>query len=137
MSEVDRVQARHYTGNKPSWRFGSIIKKLGRLLFSVKLDNGLIFKRHINQLRLSDVKALEPEQTQHQTVDKTPTVSQEIDQQLLYQSLALQGFVPPNDEDIIGLSASSTQQSNVETLARWVSSQVRKAAQYFADYIQH
>ena len=62
-------------------------------------------------------------------------MSQEIDQQLLYESLASQGFVPRNDEDTIGLSASSMQQSNIETLSRRVSSRVRKAPQYFADYI--
>ena len=103
----------------------------------MKLENGFIFKRHINLLRLSDVKAHQSEQTQYQTVDKTPTVRQEIDQQLLYQSLASQGFVPPNDEDTIRLSASSTQQSNVETLGRRISSRVRKAPQSFADYIQY
>lgn len=52
----ERVQARYYTPNKPLWKFGTIIKKIGRLHYIVKLDNGYVFKRHINQLLSTNVQ---------------------------------------------------------------------------------
>lgn len=57
LNENDRVQARWYHNNKNTWRFGKIIKRFGNLHYLIKLDNGYIFKRHINQLR----KCLVPE----------------------------------------------------------------------------
>ncbi|BES92812.1 Hypothetical Protein NTJ_05622 [Nesidiocoris tenuis] len=51
----DRVQARYYSNNKQQWRPGVIIDKLGQLHYTVKLDDGYSFKRHIDQLRRSHV----------------------------------------------------------------------------------
>lgn len=55
LSEGDRVQARYYTSNTQSWKLGVIIKRVGRLHYFVKLDDGFIFKRHIDQLRSTEV----------------------------------------------------------------------------------
>jgi len=55
VSVGERVQARYYTPNKHQWKFGTIIRKFGRLHYLVKLDNGYIFKRHIDQLRSTQV----------------------------------------------------------------------------------
>lgn len=52
----ERVQARYYTSNKEQWKLGTIIKKFGQLHYLIKLDDGYTFKRHIDQLRLTDVK---------------------------------------------------------------------------------
>ncbi|XP_044756882.1 uncharacterized protein LOC123315298 [Coccinella septempunctata] len=49
-----RVQARNYSGPE-MWKFGTVIKKLGRLHYLIKLDHGYILKRHINQLRETEV----------------------------------------------------------------------------------
>lgn len=45
-----RVPARYHTSNKQLWKFGPFVKKLGRLHYLVKLDNGYTLKRHTNQL---------------------------------------------------------------------------------------
>lgn len=47
----DRIQARWYHDNKPGWKFGKVLQKLGRLHYQVVLDNGFTLKRHIDQLR--------------------------------------------------------------------------------------
>ncbi|KAF2878809.1 hypothetical protein ILUMI_27365 [Ignelater luminosus] len=52
----ERVQVRWYTNNKPTWKFGTIANKYGRLHYQVRLDNGYVLKRHINQLVRSNVK---------------------------------------------------------------------------------
>ncbi|XP_017462205.1 PREDICTED: uncharacterized protein LOC108355564, partial [Rhagoletis zephyria] len=67
LSEGDRVQARYYTANKPHWKIGVILKKLGHLHYIVKLDDGFVFKRHIDQLCATDVgsSTLPPGQESH------------------------------------------------------------------------
>jgi len=52
----ERVQARYYSNLKPTWKFGTVIEKYGQLHYLIKLDNGYIFKRHIDQLRNTEVK---------------------------------------------------------------------------------
>lgn len=51
----DRVLARYYQPNKQLWQLGTILEKFGQLHYQVKLDNGNQIKRHINQLRLSEI----------------------------------------------------------------------------------
>ncbi|XP_046397440.1 uncharacterized protein K02A2.6-like [Ischnura elegans] len=46
----ERVQVKIYAGIHHSWQFGTVLKKLGNCHYIVKLDNGRIIKRHINQL---------------------------------------------------------------------------------------
>ncbi|XP_018392965.1 PREDICTED: uncharacterized protein K02A2.6-like [Cyphomyrmex costatus] len=48
LSIGERVQARYYTNQKPVWKFGTVIKKFGQLHYHIKLDNGCVFKRHID-----------------------------------------------------------------------------------------
>jgi len=50
----DKIAAREYLNKELKWRFGSIHKKLGKLHYLIKLENGKIWKRHVNQLRLSE-----------------------------------------------------------------------------------
>jgi len=56
LSMGTRVQARYYANNKMQWKFGTIIKKMGQLHYLIKLDDGYQFKRHIDQLRATDIK---------------------------------------------------------------------------------
>ncbi|KAF6217027.1 hypothetical protein GE061_001380 [Apolygus lucorum] len=46
----ERVQARVHLGNCDVWRFGTLMRRLGRCHYMVELDSGRSLKRHINQL---------------------------------------------------------------------------------------
>lgn len=50
------MQARYYSHNKMQWKLGIIIKKFGQLHYLIKLDDGYIFKRHIDQLCRTNVQ---------------------------------------------------------------------------------
>lgn len=50
LREGDRVSGRNYN-SKEKWKFGKIIKRLGKLHYLIVLDDGRIWKRHQNQLR--------------------------------------------------------------------------------------
>lgn len=54
ISVGERVQSRYY-GSGENWKMGVVEKKLGRLHYIVRLDDGYTIKRHINQLRVSEV----------------------------------------------------------------------------------
>lgn len=45
-----RVSCRNYVG-KAKWIFGNILERIGKLHYKIKLDNGRIWKRHVNQIR--------------------------------------------------------------------------------------
>lgn len=75
LSVGDTVQARYYAQNKPQWKLGTIVKKLGKLHYVVKLDTGYTFKRHINQLRKTDVASTA---SQRKTVTFAPDVNHDI-----------------------------------------------------------
>lgn len=59
LSVGDRVQSRSYGGSQ-RWRLGVIIKRLGQLHYMVHLDEGHIIKRHIDQLRATEVPQEKP-----------------------------------------------------------------------------
>ncbi|CAB3249360.1 unnamed protein product [Arctia plantaginis] len=46
----DRVIARNYSGQE-RWKFGRINRVLGSLHYEIIMDNGLLWRRHIDQLR--------------------------------------------------------------------------------------
>lgn len=46
----DRVAVREYM-SRDKWRFGSVIERTGDLHYMVRLDDGIIWKRHVNQMR--------------------------------------------------------------------------------------
>ena len=46
----DRVSCRNYN-TSGKWKFGRIIKKIGKLHYSIKLDDGRTWRRHKNQVR--------------------------------------------------------------------------------------
>ncbi|KAK2578443.1 hypothetical protein KPH14_001060 [Odynerus spinipes] len=49
--EGERVSCRNYNrGDK--WIFGRVLKRIGKLHYLIKLDDGRTWKRHINQIRL-------------------------------------------------------------------------------------
>lgn len=46
----DNIAARQYLNKKIKQHFGTVVKKLGKLHYLIKLENEKIWKRHINQL---------------------------------------------------------------------------------------
>lgn len=46
----DRVAARDFLGSS-KWKFGVVTERLGKLHYMIELDDGRIWKRHIDQLR--------------------------------------------------------------------------------------
>lgn len=51
LSMNERVSARNYSRKGEKWKFGTVIKRLGQLHYLIKMDNGFIWKRHIDQTR--------------------------------------------------------------------------------------
>jgi len=45
------VAVREYLDKIVKWRFGKIIEKLGKLHYRIKLNDGKVWKRHVNQMR--------------------------------------------------------------------------------------
>lgn len=56
LSMGERVQARHIENNRLVWKLGTVTRKMGRLHYLVKLDDGYELKRHINQLKKTQVQ---------------------------------------------------------------------------------
>lgn len=77
----NRVSSRDYCTKDVKWKFGNIVEKLGKLHYLIKLDDGRIWKRHINQIRLvgEDVGKSENEKLElipySRVNSKTPTHS--------------------------------------------------------------
>ncbi|XP_055714808.1 uncharacterized protein K02A2.6-like [Phlebotomus papatasi] len=47
----DRIAVRNYKEGEVKWKFGTIQEKLGKLHYDVRLDNGKLWRRHVDQLR--------------------------------------------------------------------------------------
>lgn len=47
----ESVAVREYLDKNIKWRFGKIIEKLGKLHYRIKLNDGKVWKRHVNQMR--------------------------------------------------------------------------------------
>lgn len=47
----EKVQVRDYFDNKVKWKFGTILDKIGKLLYSVELEDGRTWRRHVDQIR--------------------------------------------------------------------------------------
>lgn len=107
LSEGDRVQSRCYTSNKSSWKYGVVVKKLGRLHYIVKLDEGMLIKRHLDQLRSTDVKS---QNTQAGISDQ----GHERDQQLSYTP-DVSTNLPPTDMPSSNSSAATPEGFGMST----------------------
>lgn len=46
----ERVQVREYNNKRQKWNFGKVVRRLGKVIYEIKLDNGMICKRHVNQI---------------------------------------------------------------------------------------
>lgn len=78
-SKGERVEAQVHQKNKLQWKFGKVVRRLGRLHYEVQLDHGYVLKRHINQLQKSGLpepenqvqKSSSPEPENHMKAKKT------------------------------------------------------------------
>lgn len=51
LSPGDRVQARYYLGRREEkWKFGEVLAREGQLHYRLKMDDGSIWRRHIDQI---------------------------------------------------------------------------------------
>src|SRR3978361_1659801 len=46
-----KVQARYVINNRNMWKIGTVVRKLGRLYYVIKLEEGQEIKRHVDQLK--------------------------------------------------------------------------------------
>ncbi|XP_036329398.1 uncharacterized protein K02A2.6-like [Rhagoletis pomonella] len=127
LKEGERVQTRYYINNKKSWKFGTIIKKLGHLHYMIKLDDGYILKRHINQLRATRVPSHTP------TASSTNTSSQDCEPDSCSPNLQDLVQVPTNTENRPRSSDSEGHNTPVTTTPRR-SERQRRAPAYLNDY---
>jgi len=56
LSVGERVQARYYGNNKKQWKLGTFKRKFDQLHYLIELDDGYKFKRHIDQLRRTEIQ---------------------------------------------------------------------------------
>lgn len=56
ISVGERVQVLHTKDNKTVWKIGCVLRKFGELHYLIKLDDGYILKRHIDQLKSTRVQ---------------------------------------------------------------------------------
>ncbi|CAH0380494.1 unnamed protein product [Bemisia tabaci] len=72
----DKIIARVYRSNKPSWQPGLVRKKFGKIHYLVELSNGYTLKRHIDQLR--DASFLDFKTPEHQQSKPKKQVSFQV-----------------------------------------------------------
>lgn len=158
LGEGDRVQARYYTANKSIWKFGVVAKKLGNLHYIIKLDNGFVFKRHINQLRLSNTPI--PKTAENSPSDSPSNNTQQMGIPF-FQQPVISSYVPPDGSEVPPdlectdpttsssaspsrngqhteeLSNSNEESEVADTPSRRTSARQCRPPQYFGDYIRH
>ena len=81
LSTGERVMARNYRDKKKRWLPGTVVQKLGPLTYSVQLDTGMLWRRHIDQLRLISDKSVKENSTDlEHCVSPTPVNVPNTDQ---------------------------------------------------------
>ncbi|KAK2579433.1 hypothetical protein KPH14_002645 [Odynerus spinipes] len=83
--EGERVQCRNYVGRN-KWCAGKVIRRLGKLHYEIALDDGRIWKRHINQVqKIGNDTSNERDELEfdYTTPDNTQTVQREQEEQNL------------------------------------------------------
>lgn len=60
--EGERVACREYLNKNCKWRFGTVIQRLGKLHYYIKLENGNVWKLHVNQMRTIGVKIVKDQE---------------------------------------------------------------------------
>ena len=81
----ERVAVREYL-HKIKWRFGEVLERIGELHYNIKLDDGRVWKRHIDQMRGvgENVKEMSETEMQKKTVEHDKSEFEEQEQNLTY-----------------------------------------------------
>ena len=83
----DKVMARNY-GSGPKWEFAVVVERKGPLSYAVQLDSGVIWRRHIDQLR-DGVSVTSQDEEDVPLEDTTPAESETLNQESPDQSGAV------------------------------------------------
>ncbi|XP_018401810.1 PREDICTED: uncharacterized protein K02A2.6-like [Cyphomyrmex costatus] len=144
LSVGDRVQSRAYSGTQ-RWKLGVVTKKLGRLHYLIHLDEGYLIKRHINQLRQSEVPKEKPERKSvhfgpvtrnwYPLLDNIPEPQPRTEEQPLQVQAPEKDPVPAaqNIQTPIGESAIRESQNQDPPLRR--SERIRKPPTYLDSFV--
>ncbi|XP_065224370.1 uncharacterized protein K02A2.6-like [Planococcus citri] len=127
----DHVQARYYSNNKPQWRPGEIVQKMGNLHYLVEFDTGYKIKRHINQLRQGSRKVAFADESVPEVVEPHRTRKPQL--------TPLRGILSSNTSDTDAVPAQSSQNQQGRRpppVMRQLSSRERKRPRYLDDYVQ-
>ena len=88
----DKVMSRDYRGDL-KWRSGLIVKKTGPLMYEVQVARGIIWRRHIDQLRPTAVEPTDVRGVAPDIVVDTVAVGAEV---VSLPPVATQQSAPPN-----------------------------------------
>lgn len=68
------MAARDYLGSD-KWKFGTISKILGKLHYEIKMDDGKVWKRHVDQMRKigGNIEELDPPNISREVIEEIPT----------------------------------------------------------------
>lgn len=140
LSVGERIQARYYSNNKPQWKLGMIIKKFGQLHYMIKLDNGYIFKRHIDQLRSTDIPPKKSVSFAPEVVEE-PNLKPENPAPNIGDLVELPGNQPQHNiqQDNIEVpepTADLAETSETPNLPMRRSARPRRQPPYLIDYVQ-
>ena len=126
------------------------LKKLGRLHYIVRHDDGFVFKRHLNLIRATNVQAPTPTTTHPNVVDSYnyPIIDPQILQcQAVVPLVPAQGLCDESAVPSISTTAelpqeevlpSTSQNAETEsTPSRRTSVRQRKAPSYLSNYMRH
>ena len=138
----DRVMSRTYINNKDTWSLGTVSKKLGILHYMVTLDNGYVYKRHIDQLRSTSIKKVRfADQVQREKQDTNEIIQPKVLNPLPSPSEQLFYFNPPSYIQNHGSLEDNDNQQSPERAERpepfndQRPQRERRAPGYLADYI--
>ncbi|XP_073830440.1 uncharacterized protein [Musca autumnalis] len=124
----DRVQVHWYERGKTIWKFGVITAKWGNLHYEVLLDTGYKLKRHINQIRRSDVP--KPDR------DNNPKHEPQKVRKPLHQEIWIETSINQPPEQTRPYTPPVQSQPTSSTTIRR-SSRARKPPAYFSDHVRY
>ncbi|XP_059220915.1 uncharacterized protein K02A2.6-like isoform X3 [Stomoxys calcitrans] len=125
----ERVQVRWFSKGVPTWKFGTVLQKLGNIHYSIKLDNNYILKRHINQL----YKSMVYDQNQPTLVTGNPPQKEPQIEEVIIQRNQTQPQAPSESQP----PASAEPQLPETPLSIRRSNRVRRLPARFQDHVPY
>ncbi|XP_037817836.1 uncharacterized protein K02A2.6-like [Lucilia sericata] len=144
----ERVQVLHIKNNKTVWKMGNVIRKFGNLHYLVKLDDGYTLKRHIDQLKITNVQKREVHFAPSIDGNNTDSTNRQNQQahdynQYILEAPNLQNQSNPESQEIQETTSHAApqdpttvqgaQNSQEQTIRR--SARLRNRPTYLQDYV--